>query len=78
MKFPSTGLALLGIAAMLAMIPAHQAKADGGATAIGVGVYLAGDYVVGRKCRMHLWPFNIITKVAYAVHGRRVCRYRRY
>ncbi len=76
MKLLSSGLALVVLAAALAIAPAQQAKADGGVTAVVVGAYLIGDYVVGRKCRIHLWPFNIVTKVAHAVHGRHICRYR--
>lgn len=77
MRFISTGLAGAGLAALVAIAPVHQAKADGGVL-IGVGVYLAADYVVGRKCQMHSWPVNMITKVAYGLHGKRVCRYKRY
>ena len=77
MKLMSSGLAVIMVAIVLAIAPVDRAKADGGVTVAIVGAYLVGDYVVGRKCRMHLWPFNIITKTAHAVHGRRVCRYRR-
>jgi outer membrane scaffolding protein for murein synthesis (MipA/OmpV family) len=66
----------IALAALLAQAPAQQAKADGG-VAIGVGAYLVVDYVVGRKCHMHKWPFNIVKKVAYGVHGKRVCKYKR-
>jgi outer membrane scaffolding protein for murein synthesis (MipA/OmpV family) len=77
MQHLATGLAGMTLAAMLALVPVQEAKADGGVI-IGVGAYLVGDYVVGRKCRMRHWPFNIVTKVAYGLHGKRVCRYHRY
>lgn len=77
MKLLSAGLTGATLAALLMCAPTHTAKADGGVI-IGVGVYLVGDYIVGRKCRMHHWPLNIVTKVAYGLHGRRVCRYHRY
>jgi hypothetical protein len=77
MKLLSAALAGATLALMLAVAPVDRAKADGGVL-IGVGVYLGVDYVVGRKCRMHSWPVNMITKVAYGLHGKRVCRYKRY
>ena len=77
MKLLSAGLAGTALAAVLAMAPVHQAKADGGVL-IGIGIYLGADYIVGRKCRMHSWPVNMITKVAYGLHGKHVCRYKRY
>ena len=51
-------------------------RADGGAILIGVGVYLAGDYVVGHTCQMRDWPFNVVRKVYYGLQGKRLCRYR--
>lgn len=77
MKLLSAGLTGVALAAVLTFGPTQTAKADGGVI-IGVGAYLVGDYIVGRKCRMHSWPLNIVTKVAYGLHGRRVCRYHRY
>jgi len=77
MKLLLSGLAGAACAAMLTLAPMHQAKADGGVL-IGVGIYLAADYVVGRKCMMRDWPLNIVTKVAYGLHGKRVCRYHRH
>lgn len=76
---PKPAIVALPLAALLMLGAADNAKADPG-TAIGVGAYLVGDYIVGRKCRMGVWPFNIVVKVAYGLHGRRVCRYyrRRY
>lgn len=76
MKLLLTGLAALAATAVLAGAPTQKANADGGA-AIVVGAYLVGDYVVGRRCHMYRWPFNIVTKVAYGLHGRRICRYHR-
>ncbi len=71
-------LPALAIAAVLSAAPVQTAKADGGATAVAVGAYLVVDYAIGRKCRIHHWPFNIIKKVAYGVHGKRVCKYKHY
>lgn len=78
MKPMVTGLAGLALAGMLIAAPADKAKADGGAVAVGVGAYLVVDYLVGRECDMHVWPFNIVKKVVYKIKGRRVCKvYRR-
>lgn len=77
MKIVSTALTGSLLAAALFLAPTPQAKADGGVV-IGVGAYLVGDYVVGRKCRMRAWPLNIVKTVAYGLSGRRACRYRRY
>jgi len=68
-------LAGAALATMLAVAPAREAKADGGAVAIGVGAYLVLDFIVGEKCHMRKWPFNIIKKVGYGLHGKRVCKY---
>lgn len=78
MKLTLTTFAALTVAAMVTIAPAQKAKADGGAVAIGVGVYLVGDYVVGRTCHMRDWPFNVIRKVYYGLQGKRVCRYHRH
>ena len=51
------------IAGFAITAPVNQAKADGGATAVIVGGYLVTDYVVGRKCNIRHWPFNIVKKV---------------
>lgn len=78
MKPMVTGLAGLALAAALIAAPAGKAKADGGAVAVGVGAYLVVDYVVGRKCDMHFWPFNIVKKIVYHINGKPVCKvYRR-
>lgn len=78
MKQMTAVLAGTALAAMLAAAPVRDAKADGGAVAVGVGAYLVVDYVVGRKCHMRKWPFNILKKIAYGLHGKRVCKYHRY
>ncbi|MDX2263752.1 MAG: hypothetical protein NW215_02105 [Hyphomicrobiales bacterium] len=78
MKIVKSGLGAAALAAVLAYAPATPAKADGGATAVGVGAYLVVDYVVGRKCHMHYWPFNIVKKIAYGVKHKRVCKYRKH
>jgi hypothetical protein len=77
MKPISTTLALT-LTAIGAIVPAEKARADGGVVLIGVGAYLAGDYVVGRTCHLRDWPFNIVRKVYYGLHGKRVCRYYRH
>ncbi len=77
MKTLLTGLSGIALAVTLAVAPVDRAKADGGAVAIGVGAYLVVDYIVGEKCAMHVWPFNLITKTAYTLKGKPVCDYRR-
>ena len=52
MKLISTALVGLMMTAVVPAITSRTAKADGGAILIGVGVYLAGDYVVGHTCQM--------------------------
>ena len=76
MKPISTALAALTLTAIVAAAPAETAKADGGVVIIGVGVYLVGDYVVGRTCHMRDWPFNVVRKVYYGLQGKRVCNHR--
>lgn len=73
MKLLSTAVVGVTLAAVLVAASAEQARADGGVV-IGIGVYLAGDYVVGRKCRTRNWPFNIPTALVRGVEGKRVCR----
>ena len=74
MKRISTAMAGLALCAMMVGGPATEAKADGGAIAIGVGAYLLVDAVVGRKCERHDWPFNIVAKLADELHGKPGCR----
>lgn len=67
-------VAALALSAAVMTSPTSEAKADGGAVAIGVGAYLLVDAIVGKKCERHSWPFNIITKVGDELHGRPGCR----
>jgi len=76
MKKLLAGLGGVALAMSLSAAPVDRAKADGGAVAIGVGAYLVVDYLVGRKCEMHVWPFNIFKKTAYKLKGKPVCKYR--
>lgn len=76
MKTVLAGLGGVALAAALAIAPVDRAKADGGAVAIGVGAYLVVDYIVGEKCAMPHWPFNIVKKTAYKLKGKPVCDYR--
>jgi len=78
MKPICTAFTALTLTAMAVVVPGQKAKADGGAVVIGVGAYLAGDYVVGRTCHMRAWPFNMVRKVYYGLHGKRICRYYRH
>jgi hypothetical protein len=60
-------------AALLTGAP-RDAKADGGAVAIGVAAYLITDAVVGHECKLRTWPFNIIHKIGRELHGKSGCR----
>ncbi len=73
MKKLATATAALAMAAVMAGAPTNEAKADGGAVAIGVGAYLIVDAIVGKKCHRHDWPFNTIAKIADELHGRKGC-----
>ena len=73
MKTISTAVAALALSAMMTTGAPTEAKADGGAIAIGVGVYLLADAIVGRKCHREDWPFNIVAKIADEIHGRPGC-----
>ena len=77
MKPICTAFTAVTLTAMAVAVQGHKAKADGGAVVIGVGAYLAGDYVVGRACHMRAWPFNMVRKVYDGLHGKRICRYYR-
>ncbi len=77
MRALHTTLAAAALAAAVAVAPVKDAKADGGVV-VGVGAYLVVDYVVGRKCHMHHWPFNLAKKVIHGLHGKPVCRYKRH
>jgi hypothetical protein len=73
MKIISTAVAALALTTVMSVGPAQQAKADGGAIAIGVGVYLLADALIGRECGSEEWPLNIIRKVGDELHGRPAC-----
>lgn len=77
MKKIASGLAAAALAAVLTAGPTTEAKADGGAIAIGIGAYLLVDAIVGRHCHPNDWPFNLLRKVDSELHGRRGC-YRHY
>lgn len=68
-----TTLAALSLSFALTTGPSTEAKADGGAVAIGVGAYLLVDAIVGRHCYRHEWPFNIIRKIGDELHHRDGC-----
>jgi hypothetical protein len=78
MKKIMSGLAALALTAVITTGHTTEAKADGGAIAIGVGAYLLVDALVGRHCHRHEWPFNIVRKVGDELHGHRGCRHHRH
>lgn len=78
MKLLSTLAAALTLTAAITAGSTTEAKADGGAIAIGVGVYLLTDAVVGRKCHREDWPFNILAKIADELHGHPGCHRHEY
>ncbi len=78
MKTTMSLAAALTLGLLVAFAPVDRAKADGGVVAASVGAYLIVDYVVGRKCELHVWPFNIIQKTAHKLRGQRVCKYYRH
>ena len=73
MKKITTAVAALALTAAMSVGPAQQAKADGGAIAIGVGAYLLVDHLIGRECGREDWPLNIIRKIGDELHGRDGC-----
>lgn len=73
MKKLTTAAAAIAMTAIMAAGPNTEAKADGGAIAIGVGAYLIVDAIVGRKCHRRDWPFNTLAKIADELHGRDGC-----
>jgi hypothetical protein len=73
MKRITTAVGALALSAIMTAGTTAPAKADGGAVAIGVGVYLLTDAIVGRKCHREDWPFNIVAKIADEIHGRDGC-----
>lgn len=78
MKYIASAAAALALSAIITTGSTTEAKADGGAVAIGVGVYLLTDAIVGRKCHREDWPFNILAKVADEIHGRPGCHRHHY
>lgn len=73
MKTLTTTAAALAMTAMMAAGPNSEAKADGGAIAIGVGAYLIIDAIVGHECHRQDWPLNTIAKIADELRGREGC-----
>lgn len=74
MKLIVTAAAALALTALMSIAPAQRAQADGGASiAIGVGVYLLADALIGRECGREEWPLNIIRKLGDELHGRPGC-----
>lgn len=69
--------AAVALSGMMMVGAPREAKADGGAVAIGVAAYLVVDAVVGRECHIRAWPLNLVTKVAHELRGYRGC-YRHY
>jgi hypothetical protein len=74
MRRSSLVIAAAAIAVVSAVSTAKPAKADGGVL-LGVGIYLVTDLVVGKKCHIPYFPFNIVKKVAYGLKGVPVCKY---
>jgi hypothetical protein len=72
MRFMSSTLAAMVLAAMISLTPTAPAKADGGVVA-GAAIYLGADFLVGRKCGIDAWPFNIVTELGGLLHGRDFC-----
>lgn len=75
MKKLATATAALALATMMSAGVSNQAKADGGAIAIGVGAYLIVDAIVGEKCKRHDWPLNIPAKIADKLRGKPYCHH---
>ncbi len=74
MKKILTSMAAMALTIMMTAGQAQPAKADGGASiAIGVGVYLLADALIGRECGREEWPFNIIRKLGDELRGRPGC-----
>jgi hypothetical protein len=74
MKLFTTAVAALALTICMSFAPAQQAKADGGATiAIGVGVFLLADALIGRECGREDWPFNVIHELGDELRGENGC-----
>lgn len=79
MKKIALAAAAVALSGMMMVSAPREAKADGGVVIASVATYLLVDALVGKECRMHAWPFNFVTKVAYGVKGYNTCRkYRRH
>jgi hypothetical protein len=74
MRFVSSTFAVALLAAMISLAPpaSTPAKADGGVL-VGTAIYLGADFLVGRECNLHAWPFNILTKTAGFLRGEDYC-----
>ena len=80
MKRVLTAAAAIAVSVALMTGAPRDAKADGGAIAIGVTAYLVTDAIVGHECHLRTWPFNIIHKIGRELQGRPGCKrvYRRH
>jgi outer membrane scaffolding protein for murein synthesis (MipA/OmpV family) len=74
MRKTTITLAAAALAATAFLSDAKPAKAEGGVL-IGIGVYLVADLIVGKKCKTHIFPFNIVKTVGYAFKGVDACHY---
>lgn len=77
MKRILTAATVVALSGTMMVSAPREAKADGGAVAIGVAAYLIVDAVVGHECRTQKWPINMISSVVDSLHGRRSCHHRR-
>jgi hypothetical protein len=73
MKKLMTMAAAVALSGAVMTAAPHDAKADGGAVAIGVAAYLVTDAIVGDVCHLRAWPFNIIHKVDRELRGKPGC-----
>ena len=78
MKKVLTSVAGVALAALLIAGPTTEAKADGGAVAIGVGAYLLVDALVGRHCHVNDWPFNLVHEIGDELRGYPGCPHYRH
>ena len=77
MKKILTAAAAVALSGTMMVSTPREAKADGGAVAIGVAAYLVVDAVVGHECRIQKWPINMISSVVDSLYGRRSCHHHR-
>jgi hypothetical protein len=73
MKRILTAAAAVALSGAMMVGAQHEAKADGGAVAVGVAAYLVVDAVVGQQCHINTWPINMIRSVVDQIHGRPGC-----